>query len=129
MNALLVKHPSESRAYTFDFTGQLTTSGRRGTVFAQQLLGTSEVFGAPLLLPLLLSMVPVLPTPTVSVARGDGGTSDLVVGAATVLNGQVSVLLSGGSDGQTYTVTVFVTSNQGNVLALQGKLLVSTSLP
>jgi hypothetical protein len=132
MAATLVKSPLESRAYTFDFTGASPQGGRRGTVFSEPLLQQGEVFGVPTLLPLLLmSLVGSVPTPTVTVTRGDGLTSDITIGTATVnqVSGTVVVMVSGGTSGQTYLVSVVMTSSNGNLIVLQGNIQVMSVLP
>jgi hypothetical protein len=126
---LLIKHPLESRTYTFDFNGGVT-SPQRGTLWCQRLLGINDSFSVGVTLPLLFgSMLALLSQPTITVARSDGFASDLEVDELAVAGSQVSARLTGGTSGLKYTLTVSMLTNQGNLLVMQGVLLVTSSLP
>ena len=127
--AQLLKHPSESIQYGCDFATAVVPTPR-GTLVGQNLLAAGESFGQGATLPLLLgTLVQSVPTPTITVSRSDGQASDLTVGASSVAGSQVLVVLAGGTSGLTYTVTVAMTSNKGNVRVLQWALLVTSTLP
>lgn len=126
---LLVKHVAESRLYAFDF-GTWSDPGPRGTVWGQALLGVGDTFAQGLALPLLLeSMAGALPAATITVTRSDGQASDLTLGTPRVAGSQVQLALAGGTNGLTYSLTCLMTTQAGNLLAVQGQLLTVATLP
>lgn len=110
-SALLLKAPAESRTYTFDFTGTMPPSERRGTVWSEALLRDGQSIS----------------TPVVTVTRDDGIASDLTIGAPATDGETVTVQISGGTTGHQYAVTS-ACAVAGGVVWMQGVLVVSGDL-
>lgn len=128
----LIKHPGEVRRYTFEFASNVWAGGSRGSVFGQKVLDAenSEQFQTNVSVPLALSLVsPVAtPTPNFSVTRSDGEDSDLTLTSPTVSGTAAQVTITGGTAGVAYLVSCSVQTSLGNVLTVQGNILVKAVL-
>lgn len=125
----LTKYPSESRTYTWNyFNSGAGSTDPRGTIWAQSSFSSMEAFQPALTLPLIFSLLTTAGTATITVVRSDGQTSDLGVSKIQVAGNAVTATVSGGTSGLTYTLTAVATTNEGNTIACQGMLLVSTAI-
>lgn len=126
MPRVLVKHPLEARVYTFDFSTSAGSGGRRGTVWAQDLLDSylSEIILAGPMLPLLGSMTQVQ-SPLFLAERVDGQESDLGITLVGWSTTQVQAMIQGGTDGMRYTITCEVATSGNGRLVSEGWLLVT----
>jgi len=129
MTVPLQKYPGEAKQYTFEFANAaLASTTARGTTWAQALLGSGEAFQPALTLPLCMSLIVVTPAPTIVVARSDGGSNDLTLGTAVPSGTHVTMVISGGTAGLSYAITVEMTTNESEILACQGVLQVTNTL-
>lgn len=92
----LTKRPGESRAYSMEFAALLGTG-----VTLTSFSGAAQ-----------------------SNAGNISGASDLTIGSGTVSGTEAQATISGGTDGEDYTVTFTVVDSAGNTLVDNGLLRV-----
>jgi hypothetical protein len=100
MSDELVKQPTESRIYSFDFTHLLDSAETISTISSIEQVNLGKV----------------------------SGSTDLTLGSSAISDKYIQVRISEGTDKENYRLTAIITTSSSNILEMEGILRVRNLL-